>query len=119
MTGGLVPGTREIKGAVLDRLPYHLVWWPPTVLLISLHSSLLDPLSHTFCSCRLDRGELVSFGAVLVTLPVALCHRQPLPYAYLAATRCYEVTGSPNTFCMSRKWFVFACLSPKTSSRDA
>ncbi len=25
-TGGLVPGTREIKGAVLGRLPYYLVW---------------------------------------------------------------------------------------------
>ncbi len=25
-TGGLVPGIREIKGAVLGRLPYYLVW---------------------------------------------------------------------------------------------
>ena len=26
MTGGLVPGTRKIKGSVLGRLPYYLVW---------------------------------------------------------------------------------------------
>jgi len=25
-TGGLVPGMREIKGAMLGRLPYYLVW---------------------------------------------------------------------------------------------
>ena len=26
MTEGLVPGTREIRGSVLDRLPYYLVY---------------------------------------------------------------------------------------------
>jgi hypothetical protein len=31
-TGGLVPGMREINGAVLGRLPYYLVWQLPSAL---------------------------------------------------------------------------------------
>jgi len=46
MNGGLVSGTREIKGSVLGRPPY-------------------SP-SHSFCSYRLDRRELIGFGTVLV-----------------------------------------------------
>lgn len=46
MTKGLVLGTREIMGAVLGRPPYYLVWWPPTALLSTLHSSLLPNISH-------------------------------------------------------------------------
>jgi len=48
MTKGLVLGTREIMGAVLGRLPYYLVWWPPTALLSSLHSSVLPNISYPY-----------------------------------------------------------------------
>jgi len=44
-TGGLVPGMREIKGSVLGRLPYYLVWQLPialpSFLLFLLYSTLL------------------------------------------------------------------------------
>jgi len=72
MTGGLVPGTREIRGGSA---------WPSAILfsMVTAHCSPIliafvsfDPPSHSFCSCRLDRRELAGFGAVLVTLPVAL-----------------------------------------------
>jgi len=87
-----VPGMREIKGSVLGRLPYYLVWqhctslFPP--LLIAFGS--FDPPSHSLCSCRLDRRELAGFGAVLMTLPMALCYRRPLPHAFRAAMRCFS-----------------------------
>jgi len=49
-TGGLVPGMREIKGSVLGRLPYYLVWQLPiallSFLLFLLHSTLLI-IAHT------------------------------------------------------------------------
>ena len=66
-----MPGTREIKGAVLDRScntiqhsdrPLH---FPPHCI-----DFFFDPPSNSFCSCRLDRRELAGLGAVLITLPV-------------------------------------------------
>ncbi len=66
-TGGLVPGMREIKGSVLGRLPYYLVWQLPialfSFLFFLLHSTLLI-IAHIivfvvvffillFCNCFL------------------------------------------------------------------
>ena len=55
-TGGLVPGIREIKGSVLGRLPYYLVWQLSialfSFLLFLLYSTLLTiAYIIVFCSC--------------------------------------------------------------------
>ena len=51
-TGGLVPGMRDIKGSVLGRLSYYLVWQLPIALLsflsFLLYSALLTCFSTSF-----------------------------------------------------------------------
>jgi len=75
-----------------------------------MHSSLLDLLFHSFCSCRLDSTDLADSGAVMVTLSVALCHQRQ---------RCYEVAGGPSISRVYRYSIFLSDLSvwsPKSSS---
>lgn len=63
----------------------------------SLHSSPVIRSLTSLFSCRVGRGESVGLVAVLETLPVAVCNRQPPPYAYWRRKMCCEVGGGPYT----------------------
>lgn len=79
--GAKCPGTREIKGGLLGRLPYYLVWWLPIAFPsfppFPIAFGSFDPSSYSFCSCTLDWRDVAEFEAVMMTL---LCHRRPLPH---------------------------------------
>jgi len=119
-----VPGTREIKGAVLGRLPtiqygdcpLHFPLSSPS----SLNSTRLTRPPTSFCFCRLDRGELAGFAVVLVTLPLALCHRRPLPHALDGGEVLFEVADAQThiqngIFCLIFSVFLLFS-SPESSS---